>query len=196
MTLLKSAGEMKKILDWLNSSVDSETISFEQLTDAIKGYGTAMDEAKEKTDAIKSAFSGLYDIQQKIKNSQFGVGDLDATESKIESILQLSKFFGDNKDLMDNLVDKNGNINLNTEAFKQATLKELDKRIEAANQTGGAAATALANSLSSDKCLPLILTRIYQKTKLSSKKPRSKRNLMTLWKKLFSKFKRPMHRLQ
>lgn len=147
----KSASEMKKILDWLNSSVDSETISFEQLTDAIKGYGTAMDEAKEKTDAIKSAFSGLYDIQQKIKNSQFGVGDLDATESKIESILQLSKFFGDNKDLMDNLVDKNGNINLNTEAFKQATLKELDKRIEAANQTGGAAATALANSLSSDK---------------------------------------------
>lgn len=147
----KSAGEMKKILDWLNSSVDSETISFEQLTDAIKGYGTAMDEAKEKTDAIKSAFSGLYDIQQKIKNSQFGVGDLDATESKIESILQLNKFFGDNKDLMDNLVDKNGNINLNTEAFKKATLDELDKRIKAANETGGAAATALANSLSSDK---------------------------------------------
>lgn len=147
----KSAGEMKKILDWLNSSVDSETISFEQLTDAIKGYGTAMDEAKEKTDAIKSAFSGLYDVQQKTKNSQFGVGDLDATESKIESILQLSKFFGDNKDLMDNLVDKNGNINLNTEAFKKATLDELDKRIEAANRTGGAAATALANSLSSDK---------------------------------------------
>ena len=147
----KSAGEMKKILDWLNSSVDSETISFEQLTDAIKGYGTAMDEAKEKTDAIKSAFSGLYDIQQKIKNSQFGVGDLDATESKIESILQLSKFFGDNKNLMDNLVDKNGNINLNTEAFKKATLDELDKRIKVANETGGAAATALANSLSSDK---------------------------------------------
>lgn len=147
----KSASEMKKILDWLNSSVDSETISFEQLTDAIKGYGTAMDEAKEKTDAIKSAFSGLYDVQQKIKNSQFGVGDLDATESKIESILQLSKFFGDNKDLMDNLVDKNGNINLNTEAFKKATLDELDKRIKAANETGGAAATALANSLSSDK---------------------------------------------
>lgn len=147
----KSAGEMKKILDWLNSSVDSETISFEQLTDAIKGYGTAMDKAKEKTDAIKSAFSGLYDVQQKIKNSQFGVGDLDATESKIESILQLNKFFGDNKDLMDNLVDKNGNINLNTEAFKKATLDELDKRIKAANETGGAAATALANSLSSDK---------------------------------------------
>lgn len=147
----KSAGEMKKILDWLNSSVDSETISFEQLTDAIKGYGTAMDKAKEKTDAIKSAFSGLYNVQQKIKNSQFGVGDLDATESKIESILQLSKFFGDNKDLMDNLVDKNGNINLNTEAFKKATLDELDKRIKAANKTGGAAATALANSLSSDK---------------------------------------------
>lgn len=147
----KSADEMKKILNYLDQNVDTTTISFEQLTDAIKGYGTAMDEAKEKTDAIKSAFSGLYNIQQKIKNSQFGVGDLDATESKIESILQLSKFFGDNKDLMDNLVDKNGNINLNTEAFKKATLDELDKRIKAANETGGAAATALANSLSSDK---------------------------------------------
>lgn len=147
----KSADEMNKILNYLDQNVDTTTISFEQLTDAIKGYGTAMDEAKEKTDAIKSAFSGLYNVQQKIKNSQFGVGDLDATESKIESILQLSKFFGDNKDLMDNLVDKNGNINLNTEAFKKATLDELDKRIKAANETGGAAATALANSLSSDK---------------------------------------------
>lgn len=147
----KSADEMNKILNYLDQNVDTTTISFEQLTDAIKGYGTAMADAKEKTDAIKSAFSGLYDVQQKTKNSQFGVGDLDATESKIESILQLSKFFGDNKDLMDNLVDKNGNINLNTEAFKKATLDELDKRIEAANRTGGAAATALANSLSSDK---------------------------------------------
>lgn len=147
----KSAAELKRILQYVDKNVKGDTISFEQLTDAIEGYGTAMDKAKQKTDAIKSAFSGLYDIQQKIKNSQFGVGDLDATESKIESILQLSKFFGDNKDLMDNLVDKNGNINLNTEAFKKATLDELDKRIKAANETGGAAATALANSLSSDK---------------------------------------------
>lgn len=147
----KSAAELKHILQYVDENVKGDTISFEQLTDAIEGYGTAMDKAKQKTDAIKSAFSGLYDIQQKIKNSQFGVGDLDATESKIESILQLSKFFGDNKDLMDNLVDKNGNINLNTEAFKKATLDELDKRIKAANETGGAAATALANSLSSDK---------------------------------------------
>lgn len=147
----KSAAELKRILQYVDKNVKGDTISFEQLTDAIEGYGTAMDKAKQKTDAIKSAFSGLYDVQQKTKNSQFGVGDLDATESKIESILQLSKFFGDNKDLMDNLVDKNGNINLNTEAFKKATLDELDKRIEAANRTGGAAATALANSLSSDK---------------------------------------------
>ncbi len=147
----KSATELKRILQYVDENVKGDTISFEQLTDAIEGYGTAMDKAKQKTDAIKSAFSGLYEIQQKIKNSQFGVGDLDATESKIESILQLSKFFGDNKELMDNLVDENGNINLNTEAFKQATIAELDKRIKAANETGGAAATALANSLSSDK---------------------------------------------
>lgn len=107
----KSADELKRILSYLDSNVHSSTISFEQLTDVIKGYGTAMADAKEKTDAIKSAFSGLYDVQQKIKNSQFGVGDLDATESKIESILQLSKFFGDNKDLMDtNLVSGDSGI--------------------------------------------------------------------------------------
>lgn len=62
-----------------------------------------------------------------------------------------NKFGGYGPDDLNNLVDKNGNINLNTEAFKKATLDELDKRIKAANETGGAAATALANSLSSDK---------------------------------------------
>lgn len=71
----KSAGELNKILDWLNSSVDSETISFEQLTDAIKGYGTAMDEAKEKTDAIKSAFSGLSEVSKNKIENPFGALD-------------------------------------------------------------------------------------------------------------------------
>lgn len=89
----KSASEMKKILDWLNSSVDSETISFEQLTDAIKGYGTAMDEAKEKTDAIKSAFSGLSEVMNNKtdRNNPFGLLDSDDVEKQHEALMQLAK---------------------------------------------------------------------------------------------------------
>lgn len=85
----KSADEMKKILDWLNSSVDSETISFEQLTDAIKGYGTAMDEAKKKTDAIKSAFSDLYDVGTQKKDNDFGFLDMDAIEKQYQAVRNL-----------------------------------------------------------------------------------------------------------
>lgn len=72
----KSADEMNKILNYLDQNVDTTTISFEQLTDAIKGYGTAMDEAKEKTDAIKSAFSDLYDVGTQKKDNDFGFLDI------------------------------------------------------------------------------------------------------------------------
>lgn len=58
----KSAAEMTKILNWLNSSVDSETISFNQLTDAIKGYGTALDEATGKTDEFQSGMQTLHEL--------------------------------------------------------------------------------------------------------------------------------------
>ena len=98
----KSADEMKKILDWLNSSVNSETISFEQLTDAIKGYGTAMDEAKEKTDAIKSAFSGLSDAANIKIKSRTGTMDADGVEKKAEALRQVY-------DNLDSFKDKDGN---------------------------------------------------------------------------------------
>ena len=141
----KSAGEMKKILDWLNSSVDSETISFEQLTDAIKGYGTAMDEAKEKTDAIKSAFSGLKDVIKTLGDSQFGIADADSIDKQTDAIRNLVTQYKDYPDLLNNIVDENGNINLNTEAFKNALAKTLEDLANTAKETGGAGADALYN---------------------------------------------------
>lgn len=142
----KSAGEMKKILDWLNSSVDSETISFEQLTDAIKGYGTAMDEAKEKTDAIKSAFSGLKDVIKTLGDSQFGIADADSIDKQTDAIRNLVTQYKDYPDLLNNIVDENGNINLNTEAFKNALAKTLEDLANTAKETGGAGADALYNA--------------------------------------------------
>lgn len=142
----KSAGEMKKILDWLNSSVDSETISFEQLTDAIKGYGTAMDKAKEKTDAIKSAFSGLKDVIKTLGDSQFGIADADSIDKQTDAIRNLVTQYKDYPDLLNNIVDENGNINLNTEAFKNALAKTLEDLANTAKETGGAGADALYNA--------------------------------------------------
>lgn len=142
----KSAGEMKKILDWLNSSVDSETISFEQLTDAIKGYGTAMDKAKEKTDAIKSAFSGLSEVSKNKIENPFGALDADDVDKKYQAIRDLY----DNTDLFTDerfagaLNPENGEIDYNSDAFKQMFLEKLDGMATACEETGGVAGKYLA----------------------------------------------------
>lgn len=142
----KSAGELNKILDWLNSSVDSETISFEQLTDAIKGYGTAMDEAKEKTDAIKSAFSDLYDVGTQKKDNDFGFLDMDAIEKQYQAVRNLYE----NTDLFTNskyasaLNSETGEVDYNSDAFKQMFADHLKELAASASETGGAAGAYLA----------------------------------------------------
>ena len=142
----KSADEMKKILNWLNSSVDSSTISFEQLTDAIKGYGTAMDEAKEKTDAIKSAFSGLSEVSKNKIENPFGALDADDVDKKYQAIRDLY----DNTDLFTDerfagaLNPENGEIDYNSDAFKQMFLEKLDGMATACEETGGVAGKYLA----------------------------------------------------
>lgn len=142
----KSAGELNKILDWLNSSVDSETISFEQLTDAIKGYGTAMDEAKEKTDAIKSAFSDLYDVGTQKKDNDFGFLDMDAIEKQYQAVRNLYE----NTDLFTNpkyasaLNSETGEVDYNSDAFKQMFADHLKELAASARETGGAAGAYLA----------------------------------------------------
>lgn len=141
----KSAAEMNKILNYLDQNVDTTTISFEQLTDAIKGYGTAMDEAKEKTDAIKSAFSGLKDVIKTLSDSQFGIADADSIDKQADAIRNLVTQYKDYPDLLNNIVDENGNINLNTDAFKNALVKTLEDLANTAKETGGAGADALYN---------------------------------------------------
>lgn len=142
----KSAGELNKILDWLNSSVDSETISFEQLTDAIKCYGTAMDEAKEKTDAIKSAFSDLYDVGTQKKDNDFGFLDMDAIEKQYQAVRNLYE----NTDLFTNpkyasaLNSETGEVDYNSDAFKQMFADHLKELAASARETGGAAGEYLA----------------------------------------------------
>lgn len=142
----KSADEMNKILNYLDQNVDSTTISFEQLTDAIKGYGTAMDEAKEKTDAIKSAFSGLSEVSKNKIENPFGALDADDVDKKYQAIRDLY----DNTDLFTDerfagaLNLENGEIDYNSDAFKQMFIEKLDGMATACEETGGVAGKYLA----------------------------------------------------
>lgn len=149
----KSADELKRILSYLDSNVHSSTISFEQLTDVIKGYGTAMDEAKEKTDAIKSAFSGLSEVSKNKIDNPFGALDADDVDKQYQAIRDLY----DNTDLFTNekyvgaLNIDSGTINYNSDAFKQMFLASLDKMASAARKTGGVAGEYLAQGFENAK---------------------------------------------
>ena len=142
----KSADEMNKILNYLDQNVDTTTISFEQLTDAIKGYGTAMDEAKEKTDAIKSAFSDLYDVGTQKKDNDFGFLDMDAIEKQYQAVRNLYE----NTDLFTNpkyasaLNSETGEVDYNSDAFKQMFADHLKELAASARETGGVAGAYLA----------------------------------------------------
>lgn len=142
----KSATELKRILQYVNENVKGDTISFEQLTDAIKGYGTAMDEAKEKTDAIKSAFSSLSDIGKNKIENPFGALDADGVDKQYQAIRDLY----DNTDLFTTerfagaLNPETGLVDYNSDAFKQMFLEKLDGMATACEQTGGKAGKYLA----------------------------------------------------
>lgn len=142
----KSAAELKRILQYVDENVKGDTISFEQLTDAIEGYGTAMDKAKQKTDAIKSAFSDLYDVGTQKKDNDFGFLDMDAIEKQYQAVRNLYE----NTDLFTNpkyasaLNSETGEVDYNSDAFKQMFADHLKELAASARETGGAAGAYLA----------------------------------------------------
>lgn len=142
----KSADELKRVLSYLDSNVHSSTISFEQLTNVIKGYGTAMDEAKGKTDAIKSAFSSLSEVSKNKIDNPFGALDSDDVEKQYQAIRDLY----DNTDLFTEdrfasaLNPETGTVDYNSDAFKQMFLEKLDNMATACEETGGKAGKYLA----------------------------------------------------
>lgn len=139
----KSAAELKRILQYVDKNVKGDTISFEQLTDAIEGYGTAMDKAKQKTDAIKSAFSGLSEVMNNKtdRNNPFGLLDSDDVEKQHEALLQLAKDTDVFKSEAYN--PETGEVDFNSKAFKDSVVEYLNGMADAAAQTGGAGAKAI-----------------------------------------------------
>ena len=139
----KSAAELKRILQYVDENVKGDTISFEQLTDAIEGYGTAMDKAKQKTDAIKSAFSGLSEVMNNKtdRNNPFGLLDSDDVEKQHEALMQLAKDTDVFKSEAYN--SETGEVDFNSKAFKDSVVEYLNGMADAAAKTGGAGAKAI-----------------------------------------------------
>lgn len=128
----KSAAEMTKILNWLNSSVDSETISFNQLTDAIKGYGTALDEATGKTDEFQSGMQTLHELFTIDHANGDQIVDYDTLKKVTDLIAKHPEMNGI-------FLDENGNLNVDDDKIKEAAKVLIQDVITAAtdsNQPG------------------------------------------------------------
>ena len=125
----KSAAEMTKILNWLNSSVDSETISFNQLTDAIKGYGTALDEATGKTDEFQSGMQTLHELFTIDHANGDQIVDYDTLKKVTDLIAKHPEMDG-------TFLDENGNLNVDDDKIKKAAEVLIEKIINAANDSG------------------------------------------------------------
>ena len=132
----KSAAEMTKILNWLNSSVDSETISFNQLTDAIKGYGTALDEATGKTDEFQSGMQTLHELFTIDHANGDQIVDYDTLKKVTDLIAKHPEMDGI-------FLDENGNLNVDDDKIKKAAEVLIEKIINAANDSGQTSLTKL-----------------------------------------------------
>lgn len=124
----KSAAEMTKILNWLNSSVDSETISFNQLTDAIKGYGTALDEATGKTDEFQSGMQTLHELFTIDHTNGDQIIDYDTLKKVTDLIAKHPEMDGI-------FLDENGNLNVDDDKIKEAAKVLIQDVITAATDS-------------------------------------------------------------
>lgn len=106
-----------QILQYLDENAISGTISLNELRDAIEGVGASLDKAQEKTSGLKSAFGTIHDIV----NTDNPTGAL--TSDNVESVIDLIQ---EHKELQDVLYDENGDITINEESLKKATIALLE----------------------------------------------------------------------
>lgn len=109
--------QYNKILKYLDENAKDGTISLNELRDAIEGVGTSLDKAQEKTSGLKSAFGTIHDIL----NTDNPTGAL--TSDNVESVIDLIQ---EHKELKDILFDESGNLQINEESLKKATIALLE----------------------------------------------------------------------
>lgn len=109
--------QYNQILKYLDENAKDGTISLNELRDAIEGVGTSLDKAQEKTSGLKSAFGTIHDIL----NTDNPTGAL--TSDNVESVVDLIQ---EHKELKDILFDESGNLQINEESLKNATIALLE----------------------------------------------------------------------
>lgn len=109
--------QYNKILKYLDENAKDGTISLNELRDAIEGVGDSLDKAQEKTSGLKSAFGTIHDIL----NTDNPAGAL--TSDNVESVVDLIQ---EHKELKDILFDESGNLQINEESLKNATIALLE----------------------------------------------------------------------
>lgn len=109
--------QYNQILKYLDENAKDGTISLNELRDAIEGVGTSLDKAQEKTSGLKSAFGTIHDIL----NTDNPAGAL--TSDNVESVVDLIQ---EHKELKDILFDESGNLQINEESLKNATIALLE----------------------------------------------------------------------
>lgn len=106
-----------QILKYLDENAKDGTISLNELRDAIEGVGASLDKAQEKTSGLKSAFGTIHDIL----NTDNPAGAL--TSDNVESVIDLIQ---EHSELKDILYDESGNLQINEESLKAATIQLLE----------------------------------------------------------------------
>lgn len=109
--------QYNKILKYLDENAKDGTISLNELRDAIEGVGASLDKAQEKTSGLKSAFGTIHDIL----NTDNPAGAL--TSDNVESVVDLIQ---EHKELKDILFDESGDLQINEESLKKATIALLE----------------------------------------------------------------------
>lgn len=143
----KKATELSRILSYLDKNVHSSTITFEQLTDAIKGYGSALSDAKAVTDDFKGVWDNGKVVKEKTKKSRTGALDYEGTEAQSAALQSIKKYSEYDPDLINKAYNKDtGKIDLSGDVLKDAVVKSLEQQAKAARDENNAAANAIADS--------------------------------------------------
>ena len=143
----KKTAQLTELMKYLDKNARNGEISFYKLVAAIEGYSAALELAKENTDAFKSAWDNGKIVKNKREKSRAGALDYEGVEAQSSGLLTLKEYSKYDPKLISKAFNKEtGMIDLSGDVLKDAVVKSLEERAEAASSEGGAAAEAIAAS--------------------------------------------------
>jgi len=129
----KSAAELQRIYDLLSASAKGTTISIEELTDIINGFGASLDDAQEKASNFQSAVSGIKSVSDNLKeaNSSREVKNSALAYDDLSDMIDTMQSIKDDPDLYSKLY-QNGELTTDENVLKSAAIEYLNDMKDAA----------------------------------------------------------------